>query len=645
MNDTVLSAAEVLGTHGPLSQHLAGFRVRAAQQAMADAIAAALTDKQDLLVEAGTGTGKTLAYLVPAMLSGMKIIISTGTKNLQDQLINRDVPLLRQALKIPVSVSVLKGRSNYLCLHRYDQAQQEPTLDKIQVKSLRTIKNWSDGTRHGDIAECSDLSESDPFWIKVTSTVDNCLGQDCEVYDKCYLVKARRDAQAADVVIVNHHLLLSDMALQQSGFGELLPGADAYIIDEAHQLPEIASQYFGLGFSTAQAADLATDCAQAYHQDINETAEFAAQTDLLSRRSAQLRDVFGSQQRRAPWVTLAQDANVQERLTQFYEALYALRTQLQPLAERSKDLATCLERCEILLERYTQMTQPAASGFVHWFEVHRRSVSLHMTPLDIAATFHEHRAHKPGVWIFTSATLTVAGKFEHFTSRLGLHDARCMHWDSPFDYQHNTLMYLPPDMPEPNSPNYIEKVVWVTRQVLSFSRGRAFVLFTSHRAMQDAWQRLRGSLPYPLFVQGDMSRDVLLEKFRATPNAVLLGTSSFWEGVDVRGEALSCVIIDKLPFATPDDPVLQARIDALRARGANPFMDYQLPSAVIALKQGAGRLIRDYDDRGVLVLCDPRLRSKPYGKIFLNSLPPMPVTRDEQDVLHFFMNQSREMVN
>lgn len=641
----MLTVTEALGTNGPLSQHLTGFRVRAAQQAMAKAIATALQDKQDLLVEAGTGTGKTLAYLVPAMLSGLKVIISTGTKNLQDQLINRDVPLLHQALKIPVSISVLKGRSNYLCLHRYAQVQQEPTLDKLHVKALRTVKRWSDGTRQGDIAECSDLPENDPFWIKLTSTVDNCLGQACEVYDKCYLVKARRDAQAADIIIVNHHLLLSDMALQQSGFGELLPSADAYIIDEAHQLPEIASQYFGLGFSTAQGVDLATDCTHAYHQDINETAEFAALADLFSRRCVQLREVFGQQQRRAPWVSLAKDAIVQERLTQFYEALYSLRSQLQPLAERSKDLAACLQRAEVLLERYTQMTQPAVGGYVHWFEVHRRSVSLHMTPLDIAATFHEHRAHKPGVWIFTSATLTVAGHFEHFTSRLGLHEARCLRWDSPFDYQHNTLLYLPPDMPEPNSPGYTEQVVWVTKQILSFSRGRAFLLFTSHRALQDVWQRLRGNVPYPLLVQGEMSRDVLLEKFRSTPHAVLLGTSSFWEGVDVRGEALSCVIIDKLPFATPDDPVLQARIDALRARGANPFMEYQLPSAVIALKQGAGRLIRDFDDRGVLVLCDPRLRSKPYGKIFLNSLPPMPITQDEQAVLDFFMEQPQQRVN
>jgi len=641
----MLTVTEALGTNGPLSQHLTGFRVRASQQAMAAAIATALQDKQDLLVEAGTGTGKTLAYLVPAMLSGLKVIISTGTKNLQDQLINRDVPLLRQALKIPVSISVLKGRANYLCLHRYAQVQQEPTLDKLHVKALRTVKRWADGTRQGDIAECSDLPENDPFWIKITSTVDNCLGQACADYDKCYLVKARRDAQAADIVIVNHHLLLSDMALQQSGFGELLPGADAYIIDEAHQLPEIASQYFGLGFSTAQGVDLASDCTQAYQQDINETTEFTTLADLFSRRCVQLREVFGQQQRRAPWVTVAKDAAVQERLSQFYEALYGLRAQLQPLAERSKDLAACLERAEVLLERYTQMTQPAVSGFVHWFEVHRRSVALHMTPLDIATTFHEHRAHKPGVWIFTSATLTVAGHFEHFTSRLGLHEARCLHWDSPFDYQHNTLLYLPPDMPEPNSPGYTEQVVYVAKQILSFSRGRAFLLFTSHRAMQDAWQRLRGNVPYPLLVQGEMSRDVLLEKFRATPHAVLLGTSSFWEGVDVRGEALSCVIIDKLPFATPDDPVLQARIDALRARGANPFMDYQLPSAVIALKQGAGRLIRDFEDRGVLVLCDPRLRSKPYGKIFLNSLPPMPITQDEQVVLDFFMAQPQQRVN
>ncbi|MBI3560430.1 MAG: ATP-dependent DNA helicase [Gammaproteobacteria bacterium] len=636
------SASEILGESGPLPRQLSGFRVRPAQQAMAEAIRAALEQKTDLLVEAGTGTGKTLAYLVPAVLSGLKIIISTGTKNLQDQLIHRDVPVLRQAMKFTASFAVLKGRANYLCLQRYAAVQQESIFEARQRRHADNLRAWADSTLRGDIAECSVIPENDPLWVKVTSTVDNCLGSDCDAYAQCYVFKARRDAQAADIVIVNHHLLLSDMALHEQGFGELLPKADAYIIDEAHQLPEIASHYFSIGLSTAQCIDLATDSAQAYKDEINESMAFFGLADNITQAAQQLCAAVGNEQQRVPWLTLEKNKKRGKALAGLIAALEQLHAILSPLAERSKALANCWERNQHLLVRLQQLTQTSADGYVHWIEVHRRSVSLHMTPLDIADTFLAHKTQKNGTWIFTSATLTVAADFTHFSSRLGLNQARCLRWDSPFDYQHNTLLYLPAGMPDPNEPGYTQQVVTVASRILVASRGRAFLLFTSHRALQEAAQLLRQAVPYPLFVQGEASRDVLLDSFRRTPHAVLLGTSSFWEGVDVRGEALSCVIIDKLPFATPDDPVLQARLESLRQQGKNPFMSYQLPAAVITLKQGAGRLIRDYDDRGVLVICDPRLRSKPYGKIFLQSLPPMPLVEDEHLITDFFENQPME---
>jgi len=632
----LLSVTELLSEQGPLHACLPGFRVRPAQQAMAQAIADALHDKEDLLVEAGTGTGKTLAYLIPAIHSGLKVIISTGTKNLQDQLLHHDVPLLRKALNVPVTITVLKGRANYFCLQRFELARHEMQFDAKVIAVFNSLKTWSVKTRSGDIAEYSALPESDPLWGQVTSNVDNCLGQECQHYEACFLVNARREALAADIVIVNHYLLLADMALQESGFGELLPAADAYIIDEAHQLPDIASQYFGQGISTSQFVELANDATQFYHAEINENNELRILCAEVTAACQQARNQFGSELRRAAWASVNQDKKITESLQALTDAVTRLQQQLVGLAPRSRTLENCHERCELLRARLQQVTAPAEAGYVHWFEVHRRSISLHMTPLDVAGPFQEHKARKNGVWIFTSATLTVAKQFQYFTARLGLHSARCLRWDSPFDYQQQMLMFLPKTLPEPNTPAYLPAVLHLARQVLKHSQGRAFLLFTSHRALKEAATTLRGELPYPLLVQGDASRDNLLERFRTTPHSVLLGTSSFWEGVDVRGEALSCVIIDKLPFAPPDDPVLVARMDDMRRKGQNAFIDYQLPTAVITLTQGAGRLIRDFDDRGVLVICDPRLLTKPYGKTFLKSLPNARITHDIHDVASFF---------
>ena len=636
----MLSATDILGSHGQLAQQLEGFAPRRVQQQLAEAVTDALTHKSILVAEAGTGTGKTFAYLVPAMLSGQKVIISTGTKNLQDQLFKRDVPVVRDALAVPVSVALLKGRGNYLCVHRMELAEAGRYTSPEQADKIRRIRNWSGRTHNGDIAECSDISESDMVWAQVTSNSENCLGQECPSFDDCHLINARRAAQAADIVVVNHHLLLSDMALKEEGFGELLPAADAFIIDEAHQLADVASNFFGQSMSGNQLLELARDIETEFRRDINEGDEIIRATEQLQKQVRDFRLTFGQAQRRAAWVEVSQQSDVQALVTAIEEQLEAIQRLLHPLAERSKGLESCERRCADLLAGFVALTGETPEEHIHWFETHRRSFSLHLTPLSIADYFQKQMLGIGAAWIFTSATLAVGKSFSHFTDRLGLQEVSTAQWESPFDYAEQALFYVPKGLSEPNSPAYTQSVIKAALPVLAASQGRAFLLFTSYRALSEAATLLNEQTDYPLFVQGDAPRDTLLKRFRSTAHAVLLGTSSFWEGVDVRGEALSCVIIDKLPFASPGDPVLKARIDAMRKLGINAFMEYQLPDAVIALKQGAGRLIRDVHDRGVLMICDPRLLNKPYGRLFLDSLPPMARTRDPQQVAEFFELQT-----
>ena len=636
----MLSATDILGSHGQLAQQLEGFAPRRVQQQLAEAVTDALTHKSILVAEAGTGTGKTFAYLVPAMLSGQKVIISTGTKNLQDQLFKRDVPVVRDALAVPVSVALLKGRGNYLCVHRLALAEAGRYTSPEQADKIRRIRNWSGRTHNGDIAECSDISESDMVWAQVTSNSENCLGQECPSFDDCHLINARRAAQAADIVVVNHHLLLSDMALKEEGFGELLPAADAFIIDEAHQLADVASNFFGQSISGNQLLELARDIETEFRRDINEGDEIIRATEQLQKQVRDFRLTFGQAQRRAAWVEVSQQSDVQALVTAIEEQLEAIQRLLHPLAERSKGLESCERRCADLLAGFVALTGETPEDHIHWFETHRRSFSLHLTPLSIADYFQKQMLGISAAWIFTSATLAVGKSFSHFTDRLGLQEVSTAQWESPFDYAEQALFYVPKGLSEPNSPVYTQSVIKAAIPVLAASQGRAFLLFTSYRALSEAATLLNEQTDYPLFVQGDAPRDTLLKRFRSTAHAVLLGTSSFWEGVDVRGEALSCVIIDKLPFASPGDPVLKARIDAMRKLGINAFMEYQLPDAVIALKQGAGRLIRDVHDRGVLMICDPRILNKPYGRLFLDSLPPMSRTRDPEQVKEFFALQA-----
>jgi len=639
----MLSAHDILASDGPLARLLPGYAPRPQQQEMAEAVAEALTNKQTLVAEAGTGTGKTFAYLVPALMSGQKVIISTGTKNLQDQLFHKDLPLVRKALSLPVDVALLKGRANYLCLHRMELALSEGRfLSRSMVADLQTVREWASRTRSGDIAELSDLPEDSPLWPQVTSTADNCLGAECEYIEECYLATARRRAQEADVLVVNHHLLFADMALKEEGFGELLPGANAFILDEAHQLPDTASNFFGTTVSANQLLELSRDSIAEDIREAGESRQLRIHAEKLEKVVRDMRLVFGQEQRRGPWREQSSGKEMVAAIAEVSEGLDNLLKTLAPLAVRGKGLEGCHERAELLAERFALLTGPTPVGFVHWYETHTRSFTINLTPMDVARLFQAQVKARPCAWVFTSATLAVGESFEHFTSQLGIQDAITHRWDSPFDYHRQAVLYVPEGMPDPNSPGYTVAVIEQAIPVLEASSGRAFMLFTSHRALQLAADLIRERIPYPILLQGEAPRTRLLEQFRELGNAVLLGTGSFWEGVDVRGEALSCVIIDKLPFASPGDPVLQARIDAMREAGGNPFMEYQLPQAVIALKQGVGRLIRDVNDRGVLVLCDPRLGSKSYGRVFIDSLPPMTKTRKLEVVQRFFRQVTPE---
>ena len=626
----------LLSDKGPIAKLVPGFAARQQQQEMAERVASALKDSNHLIAEAGTGTGKTFAYLVPALMSQSKVLISTGTKNLQDQLFHKDLPIVSKALSVPATVAILKGRANYLCLHRLDLAEQEGQFRTPEMAhSVINIRTWSTQTKSGDIAEMSSISEEDMIWSSVTSTSDNCLGSDCSYFDNCHLVEARRQAQAADIVVINHHLLFADMMLREDGFAELLPQADAIIVDEAHQLPEVASSFFGEAISGNQLLELARDCESEYLAEVNEDPNFVRIASVLQKLTKDLRLSFGVEQRRAAWQSIAHDKEFKKAILAVTEQLEILQTQLTPLAERSKGLESCYERCVELRSRFTRLTTEVPEDHIHWFETHRRSFTLHITPFDISDIFHSQMETMNVAWMFTSATLTVANSFDHFKQRLGIETDNTAIWDSPFDYAKQAVMYVPESLPDPTEPEYTEAVVEKALPIIEACQGGVFFLFTSHKALQQAAEILDSELDVPLMVQGDKPRDVLLSEFRHHGNAVLLGTSSFWEGVDVRGEALTCVIIDKLPFSSPGDPVLKARIDTMRKQGGNPFMDFQLPSAVITLKQGAGRLIRDVNDRGVLMLCDPRLITKSYGKIFLDSLPTMMKTRNQQKVEGF----------
>ena len=632
-----LAAAELLGPEGPFAREIPGFAPRVSQQAMAAAVEEAIADRQVLIAEAGTGTGKTFAYLVPALTSGKRVIVSTGTKTLQDQLFHRDLPQVRHVLGARVSAALLKGRANYLCLHRLEQARHEGRYpSREQAAQLQVIHAWSARTRAGDRAELAEVPEDSPLWPRVTSTTENCLGAECPLFNDCFVVKARRAAQEANLVVVNHHLLFADLAIKQEGFGEILPGAHAFILDEAHQIPELAGQFFSTSLSARQLGELASDTLAECAGVAGALALLQGPADALNLAVKRVRLALDRFPAKGAMTQVERDAEVERELAGLGDALAVLADALSRHAERSRGLASVHERAEMHAARLAQICDAADRDAVHWYELSAHGFAFHATPLDLSQPLRELRAQSHAAWIFTSATLSVAGRFEHFARQLGIEDPVTLSLESPFAYERQALAYLPQGLPDPATPDYVDRVVDAVLPVLEASHGRAFLLFTSHRALRRAAEILPQRTTFPLFVQGTAPRHRLLTDFRASGNGVLLGAASFWEGVDVAGEALSVVVIDKLPFAAPDDPVLVARLDALREAGANPFTDWQIPAAVIALKQGAGRLIRDVHDRGVLVLCDPRLTTRNYGKLFLASLPPLRRTMALADVQRFF---------
>ena len=630
-----MTSASVLEENGLLSQAIDGFTPRLAQQKMAETIEKTIAHQAQLVVEAGTGTGKTFGYLVPAFLSQQKTIISTGTKNLQDQLFFNDIPIIKKILVSPLKVVLLKGRSNYLCLYRMHRNREEGRFtSRALISELETIYDWSSTTVTGDMAELESLPEDSQIWPYATSTVENCLNQDCEFYKDCFVVKARQDALTADIVVVNHHLFFADMALQQEGFGELLPGADIVIFDEAHQLPDIASYFFSTVMSSRHLSELARDCDAEALESATDMKQINEESAKLQRLVQMMRTALGLELKSLPWPDTISTA-LGYCIEDIKLCLQQLEAILKEAAVRSKGLESCWRRAGEVVERFDILTKKAPLDTIHWFETHAQSFSIHLTPMIVAEFFKKYMQEKTRSWIFTSATLTVKNSFKLFTETMGLDQALQLQLKSPFDYQKQALLYAPRGMPHPNSEFYTEAVLEAAIPVLEASQGKAFLLFTSHRALEKAALYLENRLPFPILKQGSKPKRLLINEFKELGNAVLLGTSSFWYGVDVRGDALSCVIIDKLPFSSPDDPILQARMKVLRDQGADPFGTYQLPAAVLILKQGAGRLIRDVTDRGVLMICDPRLVGNRYGEVFLQSLPDMARTRNLEKVREF----------
>ncbi len=634
------TVADILGNNGPFADSRQGFRERAEQQQLATAIDQCIAEDNVLVAEAGTGVGKTFAYLVPALTCGKRVIVSTGTRHLQDQLFHTDLPVVRQVLRLSPKVALLKGRANYLCQHRLFKAQRNPALREPKLaKQLDIIRNWSEQTRTGDTAEVLDVPESSPVWSYVTSSDDICRDHEPDDLAGCFVSKARKRAMEADVVVVNHHLFCADLALKEGSFGEILPDAEVIIIDEAHQLPETAALFFGQRLSSRQLFDLARDCHTEYLTEAPDVSEIRDRSATLEKATRDFRLSLGLEQQREAWGKVEELAGVVPALEHLQESLEMLYEPLDAASARGKGLESCKRRCLIHLEVLENFANNRDEDYVHWFETYRTGFSLNLTPQNVAKPFSSALAQLNCAWVFTSATLAVNGSFEHFESQLGIEETNELQVDSPFDYKKNAMLYLPANMPEPQSPMFDESVLAVAEHVINASEGRCFALFTSYRALESAATFMRANCHYPVLVQGQMPKRELVEAFQSLGNAVLLGTSSFWEGVDVRGEALSCVIIDKLPFASPGDPVLQARIQGLQRNGVNAFMDFQLPKAVLALKQGVGRLIRDVDDRGLLVICDPRLQTKSYGNTFLDSLPGMRIVQRPESVEKFFAMQ------
>jgi len=631
----VPNLSEYFGQNSPLQDYLPGFQVRQGQSWMAEAVAQAIDESTQLVVEAGTGTGKTFAYLLPALLSDRKTIISTGTKALQDQLYHRDLPLLGKAVGRPLQTALLKGRSNYLCLHRLDTVADQLASAGL-FEDLNAVREWRHRTTSGDRAELIEIAENSSVWPLVTSTADNCLGTECPLYKDCHVVRARRKAQEADLVVVNHHLLLADLAMKEEGFIEFLPGADTIILDEAHQIPDLAAQFFGVSLGSRELERL--------------FEELRAAT--LPLKDAELQQCLDGA-KKALLVLLAELPREEGRyemsaaiqgmefpLIDLSEALRILLLRIESVSQLTIELEKLCEQLGSVVERLPYLSNNENWDGLRWLEVNPRSMRLHLTPLDVADNLKRVMNSGSQAWVLTSATLAIGEDFSHFISRMGLSGAQALTFPSPYALESNALVWLPSGLPQPSDKSHTGALLETVLPIVSLTSGGVFLLFTSHRALNAAKRRMKSLKNLlngrPLLAQGDAPRDDLLRRFRDYGNSVLLGTGSFWEGVDVRGQALTVVVIDKLPFASPADPLMMARLEYIRRQGENGFTGHQLPLAVLALKQGVGRLLRDETDYGVIVLGDPRVLDKSYGKFFLESLSPMQTTETLDDVEVFF---------
>ncbi|GJM04732.1 MAG: ATP-dependent helicase [marine bacterium B5-7] len=628
---------DVFSDGGSLANLIDDYQHRPEQEDMAHKIFSAISEGQSLVCEAGTGTGKTVAYLVPTLLSRQKIIISTGTRHLQDQLYQKDLPLVLEAVASPATTMVLKGRSNYLCLQHMDAAiHGSKDLNYQNMSDLQEVVQWSSSTKTGDINELGMIEENSVIRSRITSTTENCLGQSCPSFDDCFVFKNRKAALEADLVITNHHLLLSDMSLREKGFGEVLPLADVIVFDEAHQLPELASTYFSQTMSSRQLLELITDIKTADREEAGDIEELAGALAKFEKSIRDVRLVFGREDQRLNWLEVWEKSLLSTELPKMLTAFQFVIDILETACGRGKLFDNCWQRAKAHYNYIDMYIETKNEESIRWVEIRGHHLYLNQTPVNISETFQQRLSEYNATSIFTSASLAINDDFNYYSRQLGLETCQTQVWNSPFDYPTQTYLYVPLDLPEPNQFEFFDAFIERTIKLLSYSQGHAFVLFTSHQALKKSADILSREIDYPIFIQGQAPRSELLNQFRQTKHAVLLGTSSFWEGVDVKGDALSLVIIDKLPFASPDDPVLQARLNHFSKQGSNPFMDHQVPQAAISLKQGVGRLIRDVNDRGVCVICDKRIVRKAYGKRIIRALPPMPITHELEDVKDFY---------
>ena len=633
--------SNIFSVNGELSQSIKGFRPRTEQIEMARAVGESIQNKSSLVIEAGTGTGKTFAYLAPALVFGKKTIISTGSKNLQDQLFNRDLPAIKKALNFTGKIALLKGRANYLCLERLDQVIAQGVLgDKSVLAELSKVRKWNNSTKTGDFTECIELAEDSPIIPQLTSTAESCLGTDCPNYSECYVASARKKALNADLVVVNHHLFFADMAVKESGFGELIPNAEVIIFDEAHQLPDIASQYFGQSLTSRQLFDLCKDINIVYRTELKDMQQLGTTSDTLLKVIQDFRLLLGNGSNvRGNWRELYTQSAVKKSFELLQEKIDFLAEVIKLALGRSQTLDSIFERVESIKIQLKRLSETNIVGYCYWYEGNGRQFGLHITPLTVADKFGDQLKVKEAAWIFTSATLEVGGTFNHFCQCLGIEDATQKILPSPFNYSEQSLLCVPRYLPNTNQTNTLSSLGEMLLPVIEANKGRCFVLCTSYSMMRGLAEYFREKSNLSILLQGETSKGKLLEQFIKETHSVLVATSSFWEGVDVRGDALSLVIIDKLPFTAPDEPLLKARIEDCRLQGGNPFNDIQIPEAVITLKQGVGRLIRDITDRGVVIICDNRLVMRNYGETFLRSLPNSSRTRDLNKVIQFLQNK------